>query len=165
LAAKPEDRDRAAQRLVACPTDALPLIAAKLRAAAEQEDKAARLVSRLDADDFETREKATKELADLKSAARLALELAQADKPSVERKRRIEELLEKLPPRGKDEESTTGRQALQAIVVLEKIGSAEARRVLSGLAKGQGESHLRRAAMAALRRLETSQSPEKERQR
>jgi WD40 repeat protein len=162
LAAKPEGADRAVRRLLESPADSLPWVAGRLRAAAEQEGKAARLVSQLDSDDFETREKASRALADMGNAARLALELAQTDKPSPEVRRRIDELLEKLPARAQGEDSATGRQAFRAITVLEKMGTSDARKVLNELAKAPPESRLGRAAKAALQRLETSKSPERE---
>jgi hypothetical protein len=121
------------------------------------------LVSQLDADEFEIREKASQAIEEMKTAARFALEVAQADKPSPEAKRRIEELLEKLPARVQSEESITGGQAFYAVAVLERIGTPDAQKLLSELAKGPAESRLGRAAKTALQRLEISKSPEKER--
>ena len=44
-------------------------------------------------------------------------------------------------------------QALRAVEVLEMIGTAEARKVLEGLARGAAECDLTREAKAALERL------------
>jgi WD40 repeat protein len=81
----------------------------------------------LDADVFETRRAASKELAQLGERVEPALRRALRSRPSLEAKRRLEELLNKLelhPP------SPETLRSLRAIEVLEHIGTPAARRCL-----------------------------------
>jgi hypothetical protein len=113
-------------------------------------DSAAKLIARLDDDDFATREKAKAELARLGKHIEPALRKALADKPSAEKQRRVEELLKALKQKQFVPEVARG---LRGVEVLEAIGSAEAKAVLQELAKGVPEAELTVEAKAALERL------------
>jgi hypothetical protein len=114
----------------------------------------ARLVRNLSSADFDTREKAAAALTKLGERAERALRKALADKPGLEMHRRIERLLAVLerPPRPCE------WPILRAVWVLEKIGTAEARKRLQEVARGNGGVVVPRAAKEALARLEKGKS-------
>ena len=85
------------------------------------------------------------ELADLAEPALLA---ALHDKPSVEKRRRVEDLLKRLDA----SVSPELLRGVRAVEVLESLGTPEARQVLQTLAKGAAEARLTREANAALKR-------------
>jgi hypothetical protein len=71
-------------------------------------------------------------------------------RPSLEQRRRIEQLIAELQgPISTDEL----RQSVRAIAILEHVGGADARRLLEKLAAGPAEARLAREAAAALERL------------
>jgi truncated hemoglobin YjbI len=78
----------------------------------------------------------------------LAEEAAKADL-SLEKRRRIEQLL--AAPR--IVQAPEQIRALRALEVLERIGNAEARRVLGAIAKGAPDARLTREARTSLERL------------
>jgi WD40 repeat protein len=134
-----EDARRAYQAmrtLVAAPERSIPFLRDRLRpvAAAEAEDddpkRIARLIADLDSDDFATRNQAAKELARLGTLAGPALRKAVPTTPSVEVKRRLEELLKDL---GSPVLSSERLRAGRALEVLELVGNDEARQALEAL--------------------------------
>jgi WD40 repeat protein len=143
--------DRAGWVLAAAPGQAVPLLRERLRPVpAPDRQRVARLVADLDREDFAVRDRATRELARLGELARPALAKAQAARPSPEARRRLGDLLEHL------DRPITGSEALRAlraVDVLERIGTAEARRVLQALAEGAVEARLTQEAEASLQRL------------
>lgn len=108
-----------------------------------------RLIDALDSDDFPTRTKATEELGDLVESAEPTLRKKLTDKPPLEMRRRIEQILVKLEP-GAD---VARLRALRAVQVLEYIGTTESKKCLETLAKGLPEVRLTREAKASLCRL------------
>jgi RNA polymerase sigma factor (sigma-70 family) len=108
----------------------------------------ARLLADLDADDFETRAKAVRELEELGEAAEPALRRALEDKPSVEVQQRAEKLLARL------EASPERLRSSRATEVLEWDGGAEAKKLLSELADGAAGAFLTRQATATLERMQ-----------
>lgn len=109
-------------------------------------------IADLDADAFETRESASRELIRLSNRVEGRLRQELKKRPTLEVRRRIEIVLEtidanELPPE-------TLRE-LRAMEVLEHIGTPQARRVLEALSKGAAEARQTREAKAVLRRLET----------
>jgi hypothetical protein len=109
----------------------------------------ARHLADLDSERFEVRENAAKKIESLGELARPALQKALAGKPSLEVRRRVEQLLANTEPAHSPEQ----RRALRAVEVLEHIGSPEARRVLETLATGAEAASLTREAKASLQRL------------
>src|SRR5207248_8828409 len=103
-----------------------------LKGADDKTRAIAKLIADLDSPKFATREKATQALADLGAITRPFLEEALAKKPSLEARRRMQELMAKLP--GKDVEPWL--RDVRAIEALERIGTAEARKVLERVAAG-----------------------------
>ncbi|MBY0526231.1 MAG: WD40 repeat domain-containing protein [Gemmataceae bacterium] len=92
----------------------------------------AQLIADLDSNNFLIRQKASEELHKLGELALPALEATLAGKPTLEVQMRVERLLEKLQAPSLSPETL---RALRAVEVLERIGSAEARRVVETLAK------------------------------
>jgi RNA polymerase sigma factor (sigma-70 family) len=113
--------------------------------AATDAKRLARLLADLDSDQFTVREKAATELEQLGDAAEPSLRRALGDRPSVEVRRRLTELLAK---------GEAGRlHASRAIEVLERPGTAEARQRLEELAKGAPGAWLTNEAKAARDRM------------
>jgi WD40 repeat protein len=140
---------RAIHTLRADPAVALPLLRKHLRPAAPVDEKrVAQLIHDLDAAEFARRESASQELEKLGEAVEPALRDAKQGKPSLDLRRRIDELLEKLVVPGAET-----LRLLRAVEVLEYIGTAEARRLLKELCQGAREARLTREAKAALERL------------
>lgn len=117
--------------------------------AARDSARIARLVADLDSDAFAVRESATRELERLSKLAEPALRKAAAAQPSLEARRRIEQLLQKVKGPVTDSDSL---RALRSVEILEQIGSPEARWVLEKLADGAAEARLTLEAKAALAR-------------
>jgi dipeptidyl aminopeptidase/acylaminoacyl peptidase len=111
-------------------------------------ERLARLVRDLDDDRFAVREQATKELAELADMAEPALRQGLEGTPSLEVRRRIEQLLTSLA-----EWSPEQLRSLRGVEVLEQSGTADAKRLLQELAKGTSGSRLTQEAEAALQRL------------
>jgi RNA polymerase sigma factor (sigma-70 family) len=110
--------------------------------------RAARLIADLDSVSFAKRQQATKELQELGSEAEPLLRRALADNAvSVEVHRRAERLLAEMTL------SADTRAAMRGVEVLERLGTAEARRLLAGLARGPADAVLTREARASLARL------------
>jgi hypothetical protein len=110
-----------------------------------------RLISDLDSPKFATREQATKELERLERAAETPLREA-LNKPQItlELRRRMERLLEKLEAPLTDPQHLRGHRAVH---ILEELATTEARGLLERLAKGTPGVSLTREAKTALERL------------
>jgi hypothetical protein len=109
------------------------------------------LVADMDSDNFTKRQKATKELEKLDSQARPALEKVLANPPSAEARSRAKNLLDRLdgPVASPDD-----LRMIRAVEVLERIGDAQARDLLTRLAKGAVAARLTVEASSSLARLE-----------
>jgi dipeptidyl aminopeptidase/acylaminoacyl peptidase len=146
---------QAVGRLVAAPASSVPFLRDRLgapRAAdPELEKRLGRLIADLDSDNFATRERATAGLADLGTEAEPALRRALERRPTVEARRRIEGLLEKVGTPGL---SPDRLRASRALLALEQIDTPTARRAIDDLARGQEGAWLTREAQAAQARLQ-----------
>src|SRR5262249_5440730 len=125
--------NRALASLTAAPAQAVPLIKECVRAAGKalSAERMARLIAELDDDSFKVRERAARELAEAGPDAADALRADLTKAPSLEKRRRLEELLARL---SKGVELKRLR-CLRALEVLERIGTAEAKDALRGLAE------------------------------
>jgi RNA polymerase sigma factor (sigma-70 family) len=139
---------RAAFQLVAAPKDATRLFTGRLKPVTTDADRLAKLIRDLDADDFDARERASEELKNAGEVAVPHLRKALENNPSVEVKRRLQELLE----RAKGPSPAWVRSA-RAVAVLETVGGDDARKLLEATAKGDAEALPTCAAKAALDRL------------
>jgi RNA polymerase sigma factor (sigma-70 family) len=138
-------------RLRAAPSQARALVRRQLRpVAAPAPEKLRGWIKDLDSDDFARRQQATAELAKHGCLAEPALKKALEDRPSLEARRRIESLLNKLST----EEPTSGDElrGLRAVELLERLAQPEADEVLQSLSEGAGGARLTREARAALER-------------
>ncbi|MGH7173877.1 MAG: PQQ-binding-like beta-propeller repeat protein, partial [Gemmataceae bacterium] len=108
------------------------------------------LIAELESDAFAVRERATKALAELGEVAVPAMRKVLADKPPLETRKRLEDLLQRVDKKvlAPDE-----LRILRAIDALERQGTAEARQVLKKLAQGMPEARVTREAKASLERL------------
>jgi WD40 repeat protein len=151
LAAEPATAFKAIYALSDAPKQALPFLRQRLQPAKpappEQVDK---WVADLDSSSFQVRRRASTELVRLGDPAEPALRKALQQNPSLEMRRRLDQLLEQI---ASGQTSPTVRQALRAIHVLELLGGPEARQILERLAHGPAHS-LSRQAQAALERLQ-----------
>ncbi|VTR93808.1 wd-40 repeat : Uncultured bacterium genome assembly Metasoil_fosmids_resub OS=uncultured bacterium PE=4 SV=1: Sigma70_r2: Sigma70_r4_2 [Gemmata massiliana] len=143
---------KAAWELVDRPAEALDLIRDKLKPTRPADEVTVRkLISKLDDTDFVERESATKALQALSTAAAPALRSALKADPSAERADRIKRLLAALNapvvPAGDN------LRELRAVAILERIGTAEARKVLDTLTGGIPDARLTVEAAAAVTRL------------
>ncbi len=129
--------------------EAVPLLRLRLEPVKDDQGKKIdKLIVDLDARSFRVREKASKALAEIGPDAREALEKALANVPSMEVKRRVEELLQQIRSRPQE-----GRlRVLRAIEALERANTAESRQLLKELAAGDPEAWLTREAKYALDR-------------
>jgi hypothetical protein len=144
---------RAVRDLTASPRQAVRLLKERLRPATEPDAAVvARLLSDLDHDKFEVRERATNELRGLREVVEPDLRAALGSSPEPERRQRLERLLETLGNERLNHPPDAPR-AERALEVLEIIGTPEAREVLEGLAKGAPAASLTREAKASLARL------------
>lgn len=108
------------------------------------------LLTDLGSDQFAVRQKAARELEKLADVAEPALKSALARVKRLEERRRIEELLRTLE---EGDLASQSLQTLRAIEVLERIGTAEARRLLETQSKGLAGCRATEAAALALERL------------
>jgi hypothetical protein len=184
---------RALLAMTANPKETTAFLARRLKAVKVNKDAVAKLVQNLDSDDLNTRNAASQELEYLGKYAKAELEKHKGTTPSAEARKRIGDLLEKLPddenrpaapPQlkgnrvgvqnnngnitiiidGKPLDLTTLAppppapnlkwvRAARAAVVLEHLGTPEARQVLEKLASGEAEAPPTKAARDSLERL------------
>jgi hypothetical protein len=105
-------------------------------------------IGQLDSQSFKERELATSELQKTGDGAEAALRKALQRQPSLEMRRRIEYLLERLEP-----PSPIRLCYLRAIEILEHFGTTDARQLLQNLAQGSEASWLTHEARSSLERL------------
>jgi WD40 repeat protein len=145
---------RAAVVLEASPNGAATLLGERIKPIPAPDAKQlSQWIADLDNDNFEVREKASVELGRLRELARHALEEALKSK-SAERRRRAEDLLDRLKPDATLPPDDLRR--LRAIEVLEKVNTADARKLLQTLSRGAEGAWLTREAKATLERLDAN---------
>jgi hypothetical protein len=135
------------------PDGTVKFLRPRLHTAKRPEQKQVRqLIAELDHDEAGVREKAEEGLEKLGEVVASSLRRALAETASAEvrrRLRRLVERLERLPLQG------SSVREVRAIELLESLGTREARRLLSELAKGVESATRTREAAQALRRLST----------
>jgi WD40 repeat protein len=138
----------AAQTLARAPAQAVAFLRRQVTPVLEE--VLARRIKDLDSDEYKTRVRAMKELARMGKFAEPALRKLLEEKPTLEARRRAEELLALLDNPSAMIEHL---RALRSVEVLERIGTEPARQVLQSLADGAASAVLTREAKAALTRL------------
>jgi WD40 repeat protein len=140
---------RAAGAFIADPERALPFLAQRLQPVKQDAPRIRRLIADLDSEKFAVRDAAFQELEKMDDAAHAVLRQELQKAASLEMRRRIQSLLS-VPWVVRSPEKL---RQIRAVMVLEQIGTAEARRVLERLAGGASEARQTREAKAALQRL------------
>src|SRR5262249_47806508 len=130
--ANAEDAYRAVRSLAAAPKQAVGFLRAQMGDGEGPKSKLlAKWIADLDDDDFETREKASRELTRLGKVAEAPLRRARAKAESVEVRRRLDDILANLSPsKGIDE----GLRYKRTVAVLELTASRDTRALLEYLA-------------------------------
>jgi WD40 repeat protein len=146
-------------RMEAAPAETVALLAKHIKpegAKGTDEATTAKLIAALDADSFDEREKAARDLAALGKAAQPALKKALATKPSAEARRHITGLLERMTDTGPAPDLL---RPLRAVELLERLATPDAKKLLGKLGEGQADAPLPVAAKEALGRLERAGKP------
>jgi WD40 repeat protein len=142
---------RAIGTLIVGGNDAIEMLKGRLRPAERVEPKRLqKLLADLDADEFAVRETATRELTNLGERAEAALSAALKNRPSLEVRKRIEDLLLRARSR---ELSPERLREMRAVRVLEQIGTNAARETLQSLAAGPADAWLTQEVTISLARL------------
>jgi hypothetical protein len=141
---------RALWALTRAPAEAAALANQHLRPVRPADGRqTAALIADLGSDRFVLREKATAALQQLGASAGPALRQALQDDPTLEARRRIEQLLRRI-----DSQAGADRLRVTRVVeLLEYLGTPAARQLLRELAEGVPTAEETRAARAALERL------------
>lgn len=144
---------RAIQALAADPVRSVPYLRTHLRPVDPMgEKRLQQWIADLDHDQLAIREKATTELKNAGAAALHAMRKALAAKPSLETRRRLEPLIE-MQEREEWSSTPENLRIRRAMEVLERVGTKQAKDVLTMLANGAPGAWLTRDAKAALERL------------
>ena len=148
---------RAIWRLVAGAPQAVPFLRDHLKATQFDPKRVRQLISCLDDERFEVRERATQDLAGFGRAAELELREALKGSPSAEARRRLQGLLDSLRRhRSGSQDGALDLRGLRALQVLEYSRTPEAHQLLEMLARGETREPLAREASASLERLRRS---------
>jgi hypothetical protein len=126
---------RAVCALAGDPNRSLPMLQKRLlagRSSGLTDANIAAMIKNLDSDEWTTREKASADLYKAGARALSALTRALANPPSLEVRRRIERLLNRLDPGDVPAEDLVAMRGVQA---LEYIGTDEAKRLLEDLSR------------------------------
>lgn len=131
--------------------EAVDLLAAKLKLVAVIDERPLeRWIAELDGPKFADRERARRELERAGERASPLLQRALAGAKTLEARKRLERLLERIEQRQPD---ANERQALRAIAVLERHGGAAAKRLLERLAGGAAGARITIEAKEAAARI------------
>ncbi len=134
--------------LIAAPGQAVPFLGEKLKPiAALDAERFARLLKKLDSEQFAQREEATQELKKMGDAIEPALRKALQKSAPLETRLRLQALLGDL-------EGAERLRTLRAIEILERIGDEPARNLLRRLSEGAAGAWLTEETRISLRRLE-----------
>jgi WD40 repeat protein len=138
--------------LVGAPAESGPFLTRQLQwFVGADAERIARLIADLDDDRYAVREQATADLERVVKVAEPALRKALDNRPSLEVRRRIEKILERLQ-RGLTWPQERLR-LLRTVEILERLGTPEARRGLEDLARRSPDTELKHEAKASLERL------------
>jgi hypothetical protein len=142
----------AIRTLSAAPRQAVPLLCQRVKPLDPPDaQKLARLIADLDSNEFAARQQANIELAKMGDLAAVALQKALDERPNLEMRRRIEQLLEKLV--STEELPANLLRALRALEVLEQLNTPDARQAVEGIARGAAGATLTRKAQETLNRM------------
>ncbi len=152
--ADPVSAFRAMAALAAVPGQAVPFVRDRLQQPpAVDIARVNRLIAELDHDEFSVRQKASAELEKVVHLAAPLLRKALEAGPSLEVRRRIEQLLLKADGQSL---SPDRLRTVRSVELLERIGNAEVRQVFQGLIDKALDPWVKQEAKAALERVERS---------
>jgi hypothetical protein len=141
---------RVIRSLAASPEQAVLLLRERLRPAKRADARVvAKLLKDLDSDDFEVREKATKELEQFGDGIEAPLQKAKEGQPSAEAAGRIKSLLDRVH----SDTTPDHLRMLRAFEVLEELDTPDARQLLRNLAETEPADRVTREAKDVLARL------------
>jgi RNA polymerase sigma factor (sigma-70 family) len=144
---------RAVQALAADPVHSVPYLRTHLHPLARLDEKRLQQwIADLDSNQFAVREKAVSELEKAGAAALHALRKTLEERPTLEIRRRLEQLIEKQE-REQWSPSAENLRSRRALEVLERVGTAEAKDALTSLANGAPGAWQTLYTKAALERL------------
>ncbi|MBY0524025.1 MAG: WD40 repeat domain-containing protein [Gemmataceae bacterium] len=137
--------------LAALPDDAMPLLKKDLRPVLIDPRRAARWLADLDSERFADRQNATEEFLHVGPYAEPYLRKALEGKPSLEVRRRIEQILGKIaqPRPGAD-----WPRVARGLALLEHYNAVPSRQLLEQLSKGRSKAPITQEAEAAVDRLD-----------
>jgi WD40 repeat protein len=118
------------------------------------ESKVRRLVADLDAEQFEMRQAASRELEKLGPEAEFSLRLALEKNPPIEAKKRIEAILDGFKKAPKAAKPLDPERLRATVTLLEQLGTPAAKKTLQEVADGPADSLVTQKAKEALERLE-----------
>ncbi len=139
---------RAIYELAGSPKLVLPFLRKRMAPVLEKSILSA--IKNLDSDRFTVRQQAFDQLKRTGRAIQPYLNRELKKKPSLEKKRRLQKLLKAVTGA---QINAVELQALRGVEILERIGSPEAKKILTSLAQGAREASLTREAQEALNRL------------
>jgi hypothetical protein len=135
---------------IATPKQSVPFMRDKLEPAAIADaGKIRKGIADLDSDKFSVRQAAVKELAKVGDQVKVPIQKALTGNITLETRHRLEQILNTLS----EFPSSETLRTIRAIMVLERIGSTEAQRVLESLARGAPGARETEEAKASLERL------------
>jgi len=143
---------KAMGQMAGVPAETTALLKSKLKQVEPADPKMLqKLLEDLNSDQYNIRQKASVQLEKMADLAGNALREKLESKPSLEMRKRIEALIDKL-----DGPVTLPEllRSLRAVELLELIGTPEARQVLEPLAKGAAGHRFTEAAQGAVTRLD-----------
>jgi HEAT repeat protein len=144
-------------RLSADPRQTLPFLANRLKPAARVDPrKIDGWIGELESEKYAVRKAAADNLIRVGEQAVPALRKVLASTPSLETRKRIEELLEKLTG---GTLTTEQLRVIRAVEILDRIGTPEARQILRTLAQGAPGTLPTREAEAALGHIRSEPRP------
>jgi WD40 repeat protein len=144
--------DQAAWLLAADAPQSLPFLKEHLRRVSSEEE-IHQLIRDLDSEVFQTRERAMKRLQADGDAAESALRHVMMEKPSLELRRRVKDLLEDIEAHRRPAPVGERLRAVRAVRVLEHMETKEAREILEDMARGGIGARETQEAQEAVQRL------------
>jgi hypothetical protein len=142
------------QQWIAAPRQSVPYLTAKIRRVEPVDSRLlAALLADLENADFALREKATAKLEDLGEKALGACRQALVGEISLELRRRLETIVEKITHLARAPRVDFLR-TLRCLEILEPVGTPDARQLLQIIASGVSEAIVTRDAKQAPKRLE-----------
>jgi hypothetical protein len=137
--------------LVAAPGQAVPFLRSKLKPVPVADPgKVKQWIADLNSEVFTVRQSAAQQLVKLDAMAQAPLEAALKGTLSVETRRRVEQILDTIS----DNPDADTVRTCRAIMVLERIGSAETQAVLEALARGVPVARVTEEAEASSKRID-----------